>query len=100
MKIPKLKSKTIKESFKKLLRTLGERSLLTFFTLLIITLIIGSLVFYKYSFLAEKKEPEVSGAPLTFQEKNYEAVLKIWQEKEKRFNEADLKEYPNPFRID
>lgn len=64
MKIPKLKSKTIKESFKKLLRTLGERSLLTFFTLLIITLIIGNLVFYKYSFLAEKKEPEVSGGTI------------------------------------
>jgi O-antigen/teichoic acid export membrane protein len=98
MKIPKLKIKEITEFFKKLPRTLGERSFLTFFILLIIALIIGSLVFYKFSFLAEKQKPEVSGAPLKFQEKTYQAVLEIWQEKEKKFEEANLKEYPNPFK--
>jgi len=98
MKIPKLKTKKIIDFFKKLPRTLGERSFLTFFILLIFALIFGAIVFYKYSFLVQKKEPEVSETPLKFQEKNYEAVLKIWQEKEKRFGEADSKIYPDPFR--
>jgi len=100
MKIPKLKLKKIKDFLKKLPRTLGERAFLTFLGLLLIALIFGGLVFYKYSILVEKAEPEISEIPLKFKEKTYQDVLKIWQEKEKRFEEADLKEYPNPFRID
>jgi O-antigen/teichoic acid export membrane protein len=98
MKIPKFKIKKIGKFFKKLPRTLGERSFLTFLILLIIALIIGSLVFYKFSFLVKRQEIEVSRIPIKFQEKTYETVLKIWQEKEERFEEANLKEYPNPFR--
>jgi len=100
MKIPKLKLKKIKDFLTKLPRTLGERAFLTFLGLLLIALIFGGLIFYKYSILVEKAEPEISEIPLKFKEKTYQDVLKIWQEKEKRFEEADLKEYPNPFRID
>jgi len=98
MKIPKIKAKKIKEFFKKLLRVLGERAFLTFLGLLIITLIFGGFIFYKYSILAAKMEPQVTEKPLQFKEKTYQAVLKFWQEKEKRFKEVDLKEYSNPFR--
>jgi len=100
LKLKKIKFKKAIEFFKKLPRTLGERAFLTFLGLLLIALIFGGLVFYKYSILVEKAEPEISEIPLKFKEKTYQDVLKIWQEKEKRFEEADLKEYPNPFRID
>lgn len=98
MKIPKFKIKEIKQFLKKLPRTLGEKRFLTFFGLLLVALIFSGLSFYKYGFLAEEEKLEVPEKPLKFNEKDYQEVLKIWQEKEKRFNEADLKEYPNPFR--
>ena len=94
----KLKVKKVGGFFKKLPRTLGEKSLLTFFILLIFAIIIGYLVFYKYSFSVGKREPEAPKTLLEFQEKTYEEILKAWQEKEKRFEETDLKLYPDPFR--
>ena len=98
MKIPKFKIKKVGGFFKKLPRTLGERSFLTFLGLLLIALILGGIIFYQHSFLPEKEKPEVLEKPLKFQEKTSQAVLEIWQEKEKRFEETDLKLYPDPFR--
>ena len=98
IKLPKLKTKKIKDFFKKLLRALREKVFLTFLGLLLISLILGGIVFYKYSILIKKTEPKITEKPLQFQEKTYQEVLKTWQEKEKKFQEADLKEYPNLFR--
>ena len=55
MKIPKIKTKKIKDSLKKLPRVLGENAFLAFLGLLVIALILGGLIFYKYSFLVEKE---------------------------------------------
>ena len=98
MRIPKFKIKKIEEFFKKLLRALGEKVFLTFLGLLLFSLILGGIVFYKYSILIKKTKPKITEKPLQFQEKTYQEVLKTWQEKEKKFQEADLKEYPNLFR--
>jgi len=97
MKIPKFKTEKIKQFFKKTPRVLGEHSFLTFFGLLLIALILGGLIFYKYSFLAGNEKPEVSEQPLKFKEETYQEVLKVWQEREKEFKEIDLKEYQDPF---
>jgi len=97
-KPPKLKTKKIKDFFKKLPRTLGEKALLTFLGFLFLALIFGGIIFYKYGILAQKAEPQITEKPFQFEEKTYEGVLKIWQEKEKRFEAADLKIYPNPFK--
>ena len=97
----KLKVKKVGGFFKKLPRTLGEKSLLTFFILLTFAIIIGCLIFYKYSPATKfggGGEPEAPKTLLEFQEKTYEEVLKVWQEKEKKFEETDLKLYPDPFR--
>lgn len=97
MKIPRLKIKEIRQFLKKLPRTLGEKNFLTFLGLLLIALIFSGFIFYKYSFLAEKEKLEVLEKPLKFNEKVYQEVLKIWQEKEKKFEETNFKEYPDPF---
>ena len=100
IKLPKLKTKKIKDFFKKLLRALGEKVFLTFLGLLLISLILGGIVFYKYSILIKKTKPKIIEKPLQFKEKTYQEVLKIWQEKEKRFEDTDFKIYPDPFRVD
>ena len=98
MKVPKIKLNKIKNFFEKLPETLGERAFLSSLGLLLLSLILGGLIFYQYAILAEKKEPEISKKPLQFNEKNYQEILRVWQEKEKRFQEADLKEYLDLFR--
>ena len=98
VKIPRLKIKETRQFLKKLPRTLGEKSFLTFLGLLLIALIFSGFIFYKYSFLAEKGKLEVLEKPLEFNEKVYQDILKIWQEKEKKFEEANFKKYPDPFQ--
>ena len=98
VKIPRLKIKETRQFLKKLPRTLGEKSFLTFLGLLLISLIFSGFIFYKYSFLAEKEKLEVLEKPLKFNEKVYQDVLKIWQEKEKKFEETNFKKYPDPFQ--
>ena len=99
-KLKQIKSKKIKDFLKKLPRTLGKRAFLTFFVFLLFALIAGFLFFYKYSVLAEKEIPEIFGNPLQFKETTFQKVLEVWQEKEERFEAADTKEYPDPFRVD
>lgn len=84
----------------KLPRILAKNSFLTFWVLLVFALIIGAFLFYKYAFLIKKIEPQIIEKHFDFNKKNYEDVLKIWQEKEKKFSEIELKIYPNPFKID
>jgi len=92
--IPKIELKKIK----KLPRILGERAFLTFLGLFFISLILGFFIFYKYNILARKTELKTTEKPLQFDEKTFQEVLKFWQEKGKRFQEADFKKYPNPFK--
>lgn len=96
----KIEIKKIKKFFKKLPRILGKKAFFASLSFILFSLILGSILFYQYSVLAEKREPEITGAPLRFQEKNYEDVLKIWQERENKFEAADIKEYPDPFSVD
>jgi len=98
MKVPKLKLNKITTFFRKLPRILGKHTFLTFLALLFLALIFGGFIFYKYSILAKKFEPEVFEKPVQFDEKIYQQILEEWKEREKRFKETDLKIYPDPFR--
>jgi len=98
MKTPKLKFKKIGYFFKKLPRIFGEHAFLTFLGLLVAALIWGGFIFYQYSILIERAGAGVPGQALKFNEKVYQEVLQIWQEKEKRFEKTNLKEYPDLFR--
>ena len=98
IKLEKIQLKKIEGFFKKLPRIFGERAFLTFLGLMVLSLILGAFLVYKYSFLTKKIEPQITERPLKFKEKTYEDVLKIWQEREERFKKAEFKEYPNPFK--
>jgi len=94
----------IKERINKLKKSLGKVTLIitthafwACLVLFILSLAIGADLFYKYSVSAQSAEPESLEQAVFFKEKTYQKVLKIWQEREKRFQEADSKEYPNPF---
>lgn len=100
MRLPQIKIKKIKEFLKKLPRTLGEKAFFVFLGLLLIALIFGGIIFYQYNVLAKRAEVQIIEKPIQFQEKAYQDILKIWQEREKRFQATDFKTYPDPFRVD
>lgn len=86
-----------KKFLEKLLRITAEHAFLVCLFLFVLASIFGGLSFYKYNILAQKVEFETLDQSLLFKEKIYQEILTIWQEQEKRFDEADFKEYLNPF---
>jgi len=98
MKIGKIKFKKIGNFLSKLPRFLGERAFLTFLGFLIIFLAFSGYLYYKYIFLVEKAEPEPTEATSQLNEKKFQKIMEIFEEKRKKFEEADKKQYPDPFK--
>lgn len=99
MKISKRKLKKLLPFFKKLPRILAKNAFLTFLTLLFFSLIFGVFIFYQYS-ISTRVVVQISEEekPLKFKENIYQEILKIWQEKDKRYEATYSKEYSDPFR--
>ena len=95
----KIKIRRTKNFFKKLPKTLALHPFLTFWVLLSIALILGSIIFYKHSILAEKPEIETSKELLRFKQGVYQKVLDRWQQREENLENISLKEYINPFHM-
>lgn len=100
VKLKAIRSKGVKEFFKKLPITLAKKAFLTFLGLFTLSLILGAIIFYQYNILAKKIEPEAPEKPFRFESKTYQSILGIWQEKEQRFKETDSKQYPNLFKTE
>jgi len=97
MKIPKVKTKNIKDFSKKIPKKLAVYAFLTFLGILLIFSIISVFIFYQNVILAQRKEIEVSESPLGFDKITYQQILDIWEQKEKRFDEVDFEEHLNIF---
>ncbi len=89
----------IRDLLKKWLFALAENPFLTSLALILISLIIGSFIFYQYSILVEESSVTVLNKTPAPEEKSLKNVLEIWQERQNKFNEADLQQYPNPFLL-
>jgi hypothetical protein len=94
-----IKIKDFANFFKKIFWKIGENPLPTFFILLVLALIFGGLIFYQYSFLAEKKEPQITERKIQFKEEIYQKILNEWEERQKKFDQAEQKEYRDLFQI-
>lgn len=93
----------IKETFtgtrkglKKFLADSAKRPFLSCLIVFLVTLILGGILFFKYSILAQKTKPEPL-KPVLLKEELHQEILEFWQEQERKFNEADFKEYPELF---
>lgn len=93
-----IKFNKIKDFFKRFPRIFAEKAFLFFFVLFLISLIFGSFIFYKYSILVKKTETKIIEQPPQLKQKTYEEILSFWQEKEKKLQEIEFKQYPDPFR--
>lgn len=90
--------KKLKNFLKGLPRALAEKALLALLALIVFALILGALVFYNYSFLAERKEPILEKEALEFREDLFQRFLGEYQAREKRFQGTGAKAYPDLFR--
>ena len=100
MRFPKFKLNKFKEKLGKTPRILGERAFLTSLVCILFALILGGLIIYKYGILIQKVEPQIFKKPLQFQENLYQKILAEWEARQKKFEETELKIYPDPFQID
>lgn len=101
MIMPKLaiKLKSLKEFLKKSPRMLAEHTFLSFLIFLLISLILGGLIFYKYSILAEVPEQLGEGEKFfQFDETTYQKILSTWQLRNEKFSEIASTTYPDPFQ--
>jgi len=92
------KFKKVKKFFQKIIFALAENSFSVLLVLILITFLLGGVVFYKYSYLPEKKPPQITPKPFKFEESLYQKILEKWQFRQKKFNEVDSKEYPDLFQ--
>lgn len=79
-------------------KILAERPFLTFLIFSFFAFFLGGFVFYKYSYLAEKKEPKIKEKPLEIEIKSYQEILNFWNLRSKKIEESALKRYINPFQ--
>ena len=95
-----IKLKKITDIFEKLPEFLDKRAFLFFLAFLLISLILGSFLFYKYSILIDKEIPENVVETIKFDKELYQEILEIRQKKEQQFEKTNSKEYPSLFKID
>ena len=88
----------LKDKLSKFGRISAEHAFLSFLVLAFIALLIGGLLFYQYSILVQRAEPQINQEPIQFKEELYQKVLKQWQAREERFEEAQEKEYLDIFK--
>lgn len=93
------KGKFFLELIKKIPRVIGENFLLTVLILFLLSLLWGSLVFYKYAILAERTELQIIKPPLQLNERAYQRILSEWQKREEKLKETGSKEYSDPFNL-
>lgn len=97
MKI-KIDLKAIKfNEIKKLPPIIVKHAFYTSLILFLLSLAIGSILFYKYIILAQRAEFEDTEQDYLLDEEAYKDIKKVWQEHENMLEETDFKEYPNPF---
>ena len=97
MNIRKIKLGKIKDKIGKLPRALAEKAFFTFLGLLFIVLIFSALLYYKYIFLVERAKPEILDKPLQLNESAFQDVSNRLQDRAKKFQEAESKNYPDLF---
>jgi len=93
----KIGIKKFKKFLEKLSLSIAQHAFLSCLFLFLLSLISGGFLFYKYSISAQEVKPEALDKSVLLKEEAYQEVLEVWQEQERISQEADFKEYPNPF---
>jgi len=94
----KIKLAKIKDFLGEIPTILVKKPFFTTMSFLLITFVLGGIIFYKYCFLVEKAEPQVIEKPLSLKEDLFKKILEEWEERERKLEQIKYKGYPNPFQ--
>jgi len=81
---------------KKICLFFGKHAFGLILNIILLELILGGIIFYKYAFSAEKAEPEISNN-FKFKENSYQEILKEWEQREAKFQEHFGQNLKSPF---
>ena len=90
--------KKIKTFFEKLLFLMAENIFSSCLVLILLTLVIGTAIFYKAVFPLNSANFE-SSELLRLEKEKYNNILKIWEEEDKKMSGADSKKYKDVFAV-
>jgi len=77
--------------------TLGRHAFLVILILVLISVSLGALLLYKYIFLVNNAQLEVSSGVTRFQENMYDSVLKERETRKAIFDNSPGRDYSDPF---
>lgn len=87
----------INAKLRKIIWFLGEHAFGLILSIVLLELLLGGFIFYKCAFLAEKAEPEIGSDNFEFKESAYQEILKEWEQREIKFQEAFGQNLKSPF---
>ena len=93
----KQKIKKLKKGLFKIPRIVANHAFFACLVLLLLSLSIGFMVFYKCNILIQETSLDKLEDFNMLNYQKYNEVLGQWKENEERFNLVDFKEYLNPF---
>jgi hypothetical protein len=82
---------------KKICFFFGKHAFGLILSIILLELILGGIIFYKYAFLAEKTEPGISANNFKFKENSYQEILKEWEQRDIKFQENFGQDIQSPF---
>ena len=92
-----MKLDKIKFFLEQSLLIIAKNIFLCFLLLLLLSLLLGGFVFYKYILSPQEITLNTTEEPFVIKEAIHQKILEKWQIRENKFRKADLKEYSNPF---
>lgn len=98
MKKPGLPIKNVLHFIKKIPAAIARHAFTVSIFLIVIASGVGGFVFYKYSNLAVGNSSDVKEKPIQFNESDYNTVIKEWELRQEKLEEASGRSYPDPFR--
>lgn len=89
------------KKIKKIPWALGRNAFLYILIFILMSILIGQFLFYKYILLVETEEPKIIHISDKFQENIYQSVLEKWQNRENFLRNSSLldENYEDPFQI-
>ena len=93
----KTKLNKIKKLLVKIPWLVARHAFFSCLVLFLLAVALGMLIFYKYSILSDSASFDNSELPYILDYKTYNNVLDSYKKENQKFEQADLKEYSNPF---
>lgn len=76
---------------------LGSKAFWIIMMILLLELLFGGFLFYKYVFLTAQQNLEVVSSSYKFKENFYQNIVLSWQQREQNFQDFYQNEHINPF---